>query len=134
MSVQQQQQHVGQSLIQGAPNVPTNLPQSNLGQFQTPAQSVVGQIDDTRRKSEPLPQPPLSLTAEIKPLVKPPIPDTLANPLQLPASTPMNSLASSVFGISIPVDGDEDRYELFYNTIKIPSLKETIFKLWSVLL
>lgn len=62
----------------------------------------------TRRKSEPLPQPPLSLTAEIKPLVKPPIPDTLANPLQLPASTPMNSLASSVFGISIPVDGDED--------------------------
>ena len=132
--VQQQQQHVGHSLIQGAPNVPTNLPQSNLGQFQTPAQSVVGQIDDTRRKSEPLPQPPLSLTAEIKPLVKPPIPDTLANPLQLPASTPMNSLASSVFGISIPVDGDEDRYELFYNTIKIPSLKETIFKLWSVLL
>eukprot|EP00076_Gallus_gallus_P043697 XP_025009235.1 TSC22 domain family protein 2 isoform X2 [Gallus gallus] len=107
--VQQQQQHVGHSLIQGAPNVPTNLPQSNLGQFQTPAQSVVGQIDDTRRKSEPLPQPPLSLTAEIKPLVKPPIPDTLANPLQLPASTPMNSLASSVFGISIPVDGDEDR-------------------------
>lgn len=106
--VQQQQQHVGHSLIQGAPNVPTNLPQSNLGQFQTPAQSVVGQIDDTRRKSEPLPQPPLSLTAEIKPLVKPPIPDTLANPLQLPASTPMNSLASSVFGISIPVDGDED--------------------------
>ncbi|XP_072201071.1 TSC22 domain family protein 2 isoform X2 [Excalfactoria chinensis] len=106
--VQQQQQHVGHSLIQGAPNVSTNLPQSNLGQFQTPAQSVVGQIDDTRRKSEPLPQPSLSLTAEIKPLVKPPIPDTLANPLQLPASTPMNSLASSVFGISIPVDGDED--------------------------
>lgn len=107
-TVVQQQQHVGHSLIQGAPNVPTNLPQSNLGQFQTPAQSVIGQIDDTRRKSEPLPQPSLSLTAEIKPLVKPPIPDTLANPLQLPASTPMNSLASSVFGISIPVDGDED--------------------------
>ncbi|XP_042737100.1 TSC22 domain family protein 2 isoform X2 [Lagopus leucura] len=106
--VQQQQQHVGHSLIQGAPNVPTNLSQSNLGQFQAPAQSVVGQIDDTRRKSEPLPQPPLSLTAEIKPLVKPPVADTLANPLQLPASTPMNSLASSVFGISIPVDGDED--------------------------
>ncbi|XP_010715371.1 TSC22 domain family protein 2 isoform X2 [Meleagris gallopavo] len=106
--VVQQQQHVGHSLIQGAPNVPTNLSQSNLGQFQAPAQSVVGQIDDTRRKSEPLPQPPLSLTAEIKPLMKPPIPDTLANPLQLPASTPMNSLASSVFSISIPVDGDED--------------------------
>ncbi|XP_025965836.2 TSC22 domain family protein 2 isoform X2 [Dromaius novaehollandiae] len=103
-----QQQHVGHSLIQGTPNVPANLPQSNLAQFQTPAQSLVGQIDDTRRKSEPLPQPPLSVIAENKPLVKPPVPDTLTNPLQLPASTPMNSLASSVFGISIPVDGDED--------------------------
>ncbi|CAM9338160.1 unnamed protein product [Bubo scandiacus] len=103
-----QPQHVGHSLMQGTPNVPANLPQPNLGQFQTQAQSLVGQIDDTRRKSEPLPQPPLSLIAENKPLVKPPIPDTLANPLQLPASTPMNSLASSVFGISIPVDGDED--------------------------
>ncbi|NWU65372.1 T22D2 protein, partial [Pterocles burchelli] len=102
-----QPQHVGHSLMQGTPNVPASLPQSNLGQFQTQAQSL-GQIDDTRRKSEPLPQPPLSLIAENKPLVKPPIPDTLANPLQLPASTPMNSLASSVFGISIPVDGDED--------------------------
>ncbi|XP_053929842.1 TSC22 domain family protein 2 isoform X2 [Cuculus canorus] len=103
-----QPQHVGHSLMQGTSNVPANLPQSNLGQFQTPAQTLVGQIDDTRRKSEPLPQPPLSLIAESKPLVKPPIPDTLANPLQLPASTPMNSLASSVFDISIPVDGDED--------------------------
>ncbi|NXE14466.1 T22D2 protein, partial [Lophotis ruficrista] len=103
-----QPQHVGHSLMQGTPNVPASLPQSNLGQFQTQAQSLVGQIDDTRRKSEPLPQPPLSLIAENKPLVKPPVPDTLANPLQLPASTPMNSLASSVFGISIPVDGDED--------------------------
>ncbi|NXX36300.1 T22D2 protein, partial [Nicator chloris] len=103
-----QSQHVGHSMMQGAPNAPTSLPQANLGQFQTQAQSLVGQIDDTRRKSEPLPQPPLSLIAENKPLVKPPIPDTLANPLQLPASTPMNSLASSVFGISIPVDGDED--------------------------
>ncbi|NWV84984.1 T22D2 protein, partial [Dasyornis broadbenti] len=103
-----QSQHVGHSMMQGAPNAPASLPQANLGQFQTQAQSLVGQIDDTRRKSEPLPQPPLSLIAENKPLVKPPIPDTLANPLQLPASTPMNSLASSVFGISIPVDGDED--------------------------
>ncbi|NWX09769.1 T22D2 protein, partial [Caloenas nicobarica] len=103
-----QPQHVGHSLMQGTPNVPASLPQSNLGQFQTQAQSLVGQIDDTRRKSEPLPQPPLSLIAENKPPVKPPIPDALANPLQLPASTPMNSLASSVFGISIPVDGDED--------------------------
>ncbi|NWR52670.1 T22D2 protein, partial [Regulus satrapa] len=103
-----QSQHVGHSMMQGAPNAPASLPQASLGQFQTQTQSLVGQIDDTRRKSEPLPQPPLSLIAENKPLVKPPIPDTLANPLQLPASTPMNSLASSVFGISIPVDGDED--------------------------
>ncbi|XP_065604338.1 TSC22 domain family protein 2 isoform X1 [Cyrtonyx montezumae] len=125
--VVQQQQHVGHSVIQGAPNVPTNLPQSNLGQFQTQAQSVVGQIDDTRRKSEPLPQPPLSLTAEIKPLVKPPVPDTLANPLQLPASTPMNSLASSVFGISIPVDGDEDRNPstAFYQAFHFNKLRES---------
>ncbi|NXW70089.1 T22D2 protein, partial [Hirundo rustica] len=103
-----QSQHVGHSMMQGAPNAPASLPQANLGQFQSQAQSLAGQIDETRRKSEPLPQPPLSLIAENKPLVKPPIPDTLANPLQLPASTPMNSLASSVFGISIPVDGDED--------------------------
>ncbi|NXT69389.1 T22D2 protein, partial [Chaetops frenatus] len=103
-----QSQHVGHSMMQGAPSAPASLPQTNLGQFQTQAQSLAGQIDDTRRKSEPLPQPPLSHIAENKPLVKPPIPDTLANPLHLPASTPMNSLASSVFGISIPVDGDED--------------------------
>ncbi|XP_039342891.1 TSC22 domain family protein 2 [Mauremys reevesii] len=102
------QQHVGLSLMQGTTNVVTSLPQSNLGQFQSQTQTLVGQIDDTRRKSEPLPQPPLSLIAESKPLVKPPIPDTLTNPLHLPATTPMNSLASSVFGISIPVDGDED--------------------------
>ncbi|XP_015280752.1 PREDICTED: TSC22 domain family protein 2 isoform X2 [Gekko japonicus] len=99
------QQHIGLPLIPGTTNIPTNLPQSNIGQFQT---QPLGQIDDTRRKSEPLPQPPLSLIAENKPLVKPPIPDTLTNPLNLPATTPMNSLASSVFGISIPVDGDED--------------------------
>ncbi|KAM7160772.1 TSC22 domain family protein 2 [Macrochelys suwanniensis] len=102
------QQHVGLSLMQGPTNVLTNLPQSNLGQFQSQTQPLLGQIDDTRRKSEPLPQPPLSLIAESKPLVKPPIPDTLTNPLHLPATTPMNSLASSVFGISIPVDGDDD--------------------------
>ncbi|XP_053167060.1 TSC22 domain family protein 2 isoform X2 [Hemicordylus capensis] len=99
------QQHVGLPLMQGTTNVLTNLPQSNIGQFQT---QPLGQIDDTRRKSEPLPQPPLSLVAESKLLVKPPIPDTLTNPLNLPAATPMNSLASSVFGIAIPVDGDED--------------------------
>ncbi|NXM70368.1 T22D2 protein, partial [Serilophus lunatus] len=76
---------------------------SSLGQFQPQPQR-----DETRRKSEPLPQPPPPVGAESKPPGKPPLPDTLANPLQLPASTPMNSLASSVFGISIPVDGDED--------------------------
>ncbi|XP_054839619.1 TSC22 domain family protein 2 isoform X2 [Eublepharis macularius] len=99
------QQHISLPLIQGTTNIPTNLPQSNIGQFQT---QPLGQIDDTRRKSEPLPQPPFSLVAENKSLVKPPIPDSLTNPLNLPATTPMNSLASSVFGISIPVDGDED--------------------------
>lgn len=104
------QQHIGLPLMQGATSVLANLPQSNIGQFQS---QPLGQIDDTRRKSEPLPQPPLSLVAENKLLVKPPIPDTLTNPLNLPATTPMNSLASSVFGISIPVDGDEDRYLSF---------------------
>ena len=97
----------GLSLAQGTPNAPTSLPQSDLSQFQTQTQPLVGQVDDTRRKSEPLPQPPLSLIAENKPVVKPPVADALANPLQL---TPMNSLATSVFSIAIPVDGDEDRY------------------------
>ncbi|XP_034295137.1 TSC22 domain family protein 2 isoform X1 [Pantherophis guttatus] len=112
------QQHIGLPLMQGTSSVHTNLPQSNIGQFQT---QPLGQIDDTRRKSEPLPQPPLSLVAENKLHVKPPIPDSLTNPLNLPATTPMNSLASTVFGISIPVDGDEDRnpsttfYQVFHS-------------------
>uniref|UniRef100_H0XYW2 TSC22 domain family member 2 n=1 Tax=Otolemur garnettii TaxID=30611 RepID=H0XYW2_OTOGA len=89
-------QHVGLSLAQGAHSAPTSLPQSDLSQFQTQTQPLVGQVDDTRRKSEPLPQPSLSLIAENKPIVKPPVADALANPLQL---TPMNT---------IPVDGDED--------------------------
>ncbi|XP_060623710.2 TSC22 domain family protein 2 isoform X1 [Anolis sagrei] len=118
------QQHAGLPLMQGATNVPANLPQSNIGQFQT---QPLGQIDDTRRKSEPLPQPPLSLVAENKLLMKPPIPDTLTNPLNLPATTPMNSLASSVFGISIPVDGDEDRNPstTFYQVFHSNKLKES---------
>ncbi|XP_045707007.1 TSC22 domain family protein 2 isoform X2 [Phyllostomus hastatus] len=94
----------GLSLAQGTQSAPS-LPQSDLSQFQTQTQPLVGQVDDTRRKSEPLPQPPLSLIAENKPVVKPPVADALANPLQL---TPMNSLATSVFSIAIPVDGDED--------------------------
>ncbi|KAM6159977.1 TSC22 domain family protein 2 [Erethizon dorsatum] len=98
-------QHVGLPLAQGTHSAPTSLPQSELSHFQTQTQPLVGQVDDTRRKSEPLPQPPLSLIAENKPVVKPPVADSLANPLQL---TPMNSLATSVFSIAIPVDGDED--------------------------
>ncbi|XP_030729107.1 TSC22 domain family protein 2 isoform X2 [Globicephala melas] len=98
-------QHVGLPLAPGTASAPTSLPQSDLSQFQTQTQPLVGQVDDTRRKSEPLPQPPLSLIAEIKPVVKPPVADALANPLQL---TPMNSLSTSVFSIAIPVDGDED--------------------------
>ncbi|KAI5929050.1 TSC22 domain family protein 2 isoform X1 [Manis javanica] len=98
-------QQVGLPLAQGTPSAPTSLPQSDLSQFQTQTQPLVGQVDDTRRKSEPLPQPPLSLIAENKPVVKP-VADALANPIQL---TPMNSLATSVFSIAIPVDGDEDR-------------------------
>ncbi|KAF7481412.1 hypothetical protein GHT09_007331 [Marmota monax] len=98
-------QHVGLPLAQGTHSAPTSLPQSDLSQFQTQTQPLVGQVDDTRRKSEPLPQPPLSLIAENKPVVKPPVADALANPLQL---TPMNNLATSVFSIAIPVDGDED--------------------------
>ncbi|XP_021014566.1 TSC22 domain family protein 2 isoform X4 [Mus caroli] len=99
-------QQVGSPLAQGTHSAPTSLPQSDLSQFQTQTQPLVGQVDDTRRKSEPLPQAPLSLIAESKPVVKPPVADALANPLQL---TPMNSLATSVFSIAIPVDGDEDR-------------------------
>ncbi|XP_021574177.1 TSC22 domain family protein 2 isoform X3 [Carlito syrichta] len=99
-------QHVGLPLAQGTHSAPTSLPQSDPSQFQTQTQPLVGQVDDARRKSEPLPQPPLSLLAENKPVVKPPVADALANPLQL---TPMNSLATSVFSIAIPVDGDEDR-------------------------
>ncbi|XP_059776093.1 TSC22 domain family protein 2 isoform X2 [Balaenoptera ricei] len=98
-------QHVGLPLAPGTASAPTSLPQSDLSQFQTQTQPLVGQVDDTRRKSEPLPQPPLSLIAETKPVVKPPVADALANPLQL---TPMNSLSTSVFSIAIPVDGDED--------------------------
>ncbi|XP_059955517.1 TSC22 domain family protein 2 isoform X2 [Mesoplodon densirostris] len=98
-------QHAGLPLAPGTAGAPTSLPQPDLSQFQTQTQPLVGQVDDTRRKSEPLPQPPLSLIAETKPVVKPPVADALANPLQL---TPMNSLSTSVFSIAIPVDGDED--------------------------
>ncbi|XP_075412047.1 TSC22 domain family protein 2 isoform X2 [Tenrec ecaudatus] len=91
----------------GPPSAPPSLPpaEPGPGQFQSPPAAASGQVDDTRRKSEPLPQPPLALLADHKPAVKPPVADALANPLQL---TPMNSLATSVFSIAIPVDGDDD--------------------------
>ncbi|XP_030071760.1 TSC22 domain family protein 2 isoform X2 [Microcaecilia unicolor] len=97
---------VGLPLIQGTTNVHTSLPQS-VSQFQT-QNPLYGHMDD-RRKSEPLPHPPLSLISDSKPFGKPPVTDTLSNPLHLPVTTPMNTLASSMFGLSIPVDGDEDR-------------------------
>ncbi|XP_078524178.1 TSC22 domain family protein 2 [Lissotriton helveticus] len=85
-------------------HVHSNLQHSNLGPSQTPSFAHT----DDRRKSEPLPQPPHSLIAEHKPFPNSPMLDSLANPLHLPVTTPMNTLARSVFGISIPVDGDED--------------------------
>ncbi|XP_018427262.1 PREDICTED: TSC22 domain family protein 2 [Nanorana parkeri] len=84
---------VGLPPVQGTANVNTSLPQSNISQFQT--QPLAGQIDD-RRKSETLPQPSMSLISE-KSFMKVPITDTLTNPLHLP-----------VFGLSIPVDGEDD--------------------------
>ncbi|XP_077344312.1 TSC22 domain family protein 2 isoform X2 [Lithobates pipiens] len=84
---------VGLPSVQGTANVNTSLPQSNISQFQT--QPLAGQIDD-RRKSEPLPQPSMPLISE-KSFVKVPIMDTLTNPLHLP-----------VFGLPIPVDGEDD--------------------------
>ncbi|XP_053315837.1 TSC22 domain family protein 2 isoform X2 [Spea bombifrons] len=84
---------VGLPAMQGMANVHASLPQTNINLFQT--QSLTGQIDD-RRKSEPLPQPSVSLISE-KSFVKVPITDALANPLHLP-----------VFGLPIPVDGDDD--------------------------
>ncbi|XP_028390089.1 LOW QUALITY PROTEIN: TSC22 domain family protein 2 [Phyllostomus discolor] len=113
----------GLSLAQGTQSAPS-LPQPDLSQFQTQTQPLVGQVDDTRRKSEPLPQPPLSLIAENKPVVKPPVADALANPLQL---TPMNSLATSVFSIAIPVDGDEDRNPstAFYQAFHLNTFQES---------
>ncbi|XP_071999143.1 TSC22 domain family protein 2 isoform X2 [Engystomops pustulosus] len=78
----------------GLPSVlGTSLPQSTISQFQS--QPSAGQIDD-RRKSEPLPQPPIPLISE-KSFVKVPITDPLTNPLHLP-----------VFGLPIPVDGEDD--------------------------
>ncbi|XP_063298591.1 TSC22 domain family protein 2 isoform X1 [Pelobates fuscus] len=84
---------VGLPTMQGTANVHNSLPQSNINPFQS--QPLTGQIDD-RRKSEPLPQPPISLISE-KSFVKVPITDSLTNPLHLP-----------VFGLPIPVDGDDD--------------------------
>ncbi|CAI9591815.1 unnamed protein product, partial [Staurois parvus] len=97
---------VGLPPVQGTANVNTSLPQSNISQFQT--QPLAGQIDD-RRKSEPLPQPSMPLISE-KSFVKVPITDTLTNPLHLP-----------VFGLPIPVDGEDDRNpsSAFYEAFQV---------------
>uniref|UniRef100_A0A8C6IEW8 TSC22 domain family, member 2 n=1 Tax=Mus spicilegus TaxID=10103 RepID=A0A8C6IEW8_MUSSI len=84
------------------PNVPAPLGQSQQLSSHTPvsrSSSVIQQV------GSPLAQGTLCAPAGSKPVVKPPVADALANPLQL---TPMNSLATSVFSIAIPVDGDED--------------------------
>ncbi|XP_073435177.1 TSC22 domain family protein 2 isoform X2 [Dendrobates tinctorius] len=84
---------VGLPPVQGTSTVHTSLPQPTIGQFQ--GQPSAAQIDD-RRKSEPLPQPPIPQISE-KSFVKVPITDPLTNPL-LP-----------VFGLPISVDGEDDR-------------------------
>ncbi|XP_069831527.1 TSC22 domain family protein 2 isoform X2 [Dendropsophus ebraccatus] len=84
---------VGLPPVQGTSSVHSSLPQSTISQFQS--QPLAGQIDD-RRKSEPLPQPPIPLISE-KSFVKVPLTDPLTNPLHLP-----------VFGLPIPVDGEDD--------------------------
>ncbi|XP_049641337.1 TSC22 domain family protein 2 [Suncus etruscus] len=117
-------QHAGLSLAQGATSAPTSLPQPDLSQFHTQTTPpLAGPVDDTRRKSEPLPQPPLALIADNKPAVKP-VADALANPLQL---TPINSLTTSVFSIAIPVDGDEDRNPstAFYQAFHLNTFQES---------
>ncbi|XP_073530807.1 TSC22 domain family protein 2 isoform X2 [Phyllobates terribilis] len=83
---------VGLPPVQGTSAVHTSLPQSTISQFQSPPSA--GQLDD-RRKSEPLPQPPIPQISE-KSFVKVPITDPLTNPL-LP-----------VFGLPISVDGEDD--------------------------
>ncbi|KAG9494219.1 TSC22 domain family protein 2 isoform X2 [Eleutherodactylus coqui] len=80
---------VGLPPVQGT----SSLPQSTVSPFQS--QPSAAQIDD-RRKSEPLPQPPIPLISE-KSFVKAPIMDPLTNPLHLP-----------VFGLPISVDGEDD--------------------------
>ncbi|RXM29454.1 TSC22 domain family protein 2 [Acipenser ruthenus] len=92
----------GGSGLQGLASVASNLPQSNFSQFQAQTQSVISQVDENRRKSDVLPQPPV---ISGKDLIKPFIPE----PLHLSAATPMNSITTTVFGIPITIDGDEDR-------------------------
>ncbi|KAM9316501.1 TSC22 domain family protein 2 [Gastrophryne carolinensis] len=84
----------GLSPVQGTTNV-------HSSQFAT-------QLDD-RRKSEPLPQQPTPLISE-KSFVKVPITDPLTNPLHLP-----------VFGLPIPVDGEDDRNpsSAFYEAFQV---------------
>ncbi|KAK1162548.1 TSC22 domain family protein 2-like isoform X2 [Acipenser oxyrinchus oxyrinchus] len=91
----------GGSGLQGLPSVASNLPQFNFGQFQAQTQSVVSQVDENRRNSDVLPQPSV---ISGKDFIKPFIPE----PLHLSSATPMNSITTTVFGIPITIDGDED--------------------------
>uniref|UniRef100_A0A8C6N4M4 TSC22 domain family, member 2 n=1 Tax=Mus spicilegus TaxID=10103 RepID=A0A8C6N4M4_MUSSI len=103
------------------PNVPAPLGQSQQLSSHTPvsrSSSVIQQV------GSPLAQGTLCAPAGSKPVVKPPVADALANPLQL---TPMNSLATSVFSIAIPVDGDEDRNPstAFYQAFHLNTFQES---------
>ncbi|XP_043926798.1 TSC22 domain family protein 2 [Protopterus annectens] len=96
---------VGLPVMQ-VPANPPSMQQSTMNQYATQAVPGIGLIDDSR-KLDPLPPQP-SVTTEGKLLTKPVIPDTFINPVHLPATTPMNTLANSVLS-GISIDGDEDR-------------------------
>ncbi|XP_054981863.1 TSC22 domain family protein 2 isoform X3 [Sorex araneus] len=112
------------------PNVPAPPPPASRSGGAAPAgpppsdpSPPAAPADEARRPSEPLPQPPLALLADSKPAAKPAA-DALAHPLQL---TPMGSLATSVFSIAIPVDGDEDRNPstAFYQAFHVNTFQES---------
>ncbi|XP_041119047.1 TSC22 domain family protein 2-like isoform X2 [Polyodon spathula] len=98
----------GGSGVQGLASVASNLPQSKFVQFHAQSQSVISQVDENRRNSDVLPQPPV---ISGKDLIKPFIPE----PLHLSAATPMNSITTTVFGIPITIDGDEDSGIRFFS-------------------
>lgn len=96
---------VGLPVIQAPANPPSSLPQSTMNQYASQTVPGIGLIDDSR-KLDPLPPQPL-VTTEGKLLTKPVIPDAFTNPVHLPATTPMSTLANSVLS-GISIDGDED--------------------------